>query len=803
MCLPALLTAMSAALFSFAAVNAMPPPLDQPGNRLTLEAITGEAPLSGPTLMRPKIAPDGSRVSFLRGKDENRFQLDLWEYHIASGETRMLVDSRVVLPGEETLSDEEKARRERQRIAGMAGIVDYHWSPDGRTLLFPLGGELYLYDLDKSGRDAVRQLTGGGGFATDPKVSPKGGFVSFIRDRNLWVINLASGTEVQLTSNGSDTIGNGVAEFVADEEMGRHTGYWWAPDDSAIAFARIDETPVPLVKRYEMYADRTEVVEQRYPAAGDPNVLVSLHVVSLSGLGPDIRVISYHGESAKGPRDKVLRQDMLDSYALTSVDLGNNQDIYLARVDWRDPQRLTFQRQSRDQRRLDLIEVTLASGRQRTLVTETSDTWVPLHDSLRFLDDGRFLWQSERDGFEHLYLASEDGRELVQLTRGNWPVDALQAVDEDQGLAYFSAGMRHGDPVIANDGETDFLADVATPTQSHLFAVRLDGGGDYTQLTREPGLHTPVFAANASVYVDTWSNATTPPQIELFQADGTRIAALLPNDLSRADHPYAPYRAAHRAPEFGTLTAADGSTTLHYGLIRPTDFDPAKKHPVVVYVYGGPAAQTVLNAWPGRADAMFHQYLAQHGYIVFTLDNRGTPRRGRDFGGTLYGRQGTVEVDDQRIGVEWRRAQPWGDSDRIGVNGWSNGGYMTLMLLGRAPNDYACGVAGAPVIDWALYDTHYTERYMNLPAANPEGYEAARVLAHSANIKPNALLLIHGMADDNVLFTNSTALMSDLQARGTAFELMTYPGAKHGLRGKDALHRYRLTEAFFARCLKP
>jgi dipeptidyl-peptidase-4 len=746
------LTALLAMTLIAAAASAAPnTPAD---GRLTLEAITGDAPLSGPTLMRPQIAPDGSRVTFLRGKDGNRNQLDLWEYDVASGQTRMLVDSRVLLPGEETLSDEEKARRERQRIAGLSGIVDYQWAPDSRRLLFPLGGELYLYDLSKSGRDAVRRLTSGGGFATDPKVSPRGGFVSFIRERELWVIDLASGNEIRLTHDASDTIANGIAEFVADEEMDRHTGYWWAPDDSAIAFARIDESPVPLVKRYEMYADRTEVVEQRYPAAGEPNVLVQLGVIA----------------PAAGAKPRW-------------IDLGPETDIYLARVVWRDSGRLTFQRQSRDQKTLELVETTLATGAQRTLVTETSKTWVPLHNSLRFLKDGRFLWQSERDGFEHLYIASEDGRQLTQLTHGAWPVDALLAVDQDKGLAYFSAGRE-------------------SPTRRDIYAVPL-AGGDVVRLSRTDGTHNASFARNASVYVDNWSNATTPPQIELFRADGTRLATLLPNDLDDPAHPYAPYRAAHPTVEFGTLTAADGHTPLHYSLVRPAGFDPAKKYPVVVYVYGGPASQTVLDAWPGRADAMFNLYLAQRGYVVFTLDNRGTPRRGRDFGGALHGRQGTVEVDDQRKGVAWLRAQPWVDGGRIGVHGWSNGGYMTLMLLARAPDDYACGVAGAPVTDWALYDTHYTERYMGLPDANPAGYEAARVLAHSANIRPGALLLVHGMADDNVLFTNSTALMSDLQARGTAFELMTYPGAKHGLRGKDALHRYRLAESFFARCLQP
>ncbi|HEY4559373.1 MAG TPA: prolyl oligopeptidase family serine peptidase, partial [Lysobacter sp.] len=270
-------------------------------------------------------------------------------------------------------------------------------------------------------------------------------------------------------------------------------------------------------------------------------------------------------------------------------------------------------------------------------------------------------------------------------------------------------------------------------------------------------------------------------------------------------HPYARFRAAHRPTEFGTLTAADGTTPLHYSLTRPADFDPAKKYPVVVYVYGGPAAQTVTRSWPGRSDHWFNQYLAQQGYVVFSVDNRGTPRRGAAFGGALYGKQGTVEVDDQRAALRWLASQPGIDKDRVGVYGWSNGGYMTLMLLARGEGDYACGVAGAPVTDWGLYDTHYTERYMDLPARNPKGYRDARVLEHVDGLvggKAPKLLLIHGMADDNVLFGNSTVLMSALQQRGQPFELMTYPGAKHGLKGKDQLHRMRITEDFLDRCLK-
>ncbi|MGE8213986.1 MAG: DPP IV N-terminal domain-containing protein [Stenotrophomonas sp.] len=721
--------------------------------KLTLEAITGNAPLSGPTLMKPKVAPDGSRVTFLRGKDSDVKQLDLWEYDIASGQTRLLVDSKVVLPGTETLSDAEKARRERQRIAAFSGIVDYQWSPDAKTLLFPLGGELYLYDLGKQGRDAVRKLTNGEGFSTDAKLSPKGGFVSFVRERNLWVIDLASGKQLQLTRDGSATIGNGVAEFVADEEMDRHTGYWWAPDDSAIAFARIDESPVPVQKRYEMYADRAEMIEQRYPAAGDHNVLVTLGVVA--------------------PRADA---------AVNWVDLGKQTDIYLTRVNWRDPQHLTFQRQSRDQKTLELIQANLADGKQQLLLTETGKTWVPLHNSLRFLKDGRFLWSSERSGFQHLYVSSADGRSQTPLTTGNWPVDELLAVDEDAGTVYFRAG-------------------VESPLRSEIYAVPLAGGSP-KKLSQAPGMHSAAFANNASVYVDSWSNNTTPPQIELFRANGEKIATLLDNNLADPKHPYARYRDAQRPVEYGTLTAADGKTPLNYSVIKPEGFDPAKKYPVAVYVYGGPASQTVTDSWPGRGDHLFNQYLAQHGYVVFSLDNRGTPRRGRDFGGALYGVQGTVEVADQLKGVEWLKAQPWVDGSRIGVQGWSNGGYMTLMLLAKASDQYACGVAGAPVTDWGLYDTHYTERYMNLPAANVDGYREARVLTHIDGLT-SPLLLIHGMADDNVLFSNSTSLMSALQKRGQPFELMTYPGAKHGLSGVDALHRYRMAENFLGRCLKP
>jgi dipeptidyl-peptidase-4 len=730
-------------------------------SKLTLEAIAGGANLSGPSLAKIAFSPDGKQVSYLRGSAEDRNRLDLWVQDVAGGAPRLLVDSRTLLKGEEVLSDEEKARRERQRIAAQSGIVDYQWAADGKHLLFPLGGDLYFYDLDAG---KARQLTHGEGFATDPKISPRGGYVSFIRARNLWIIDLATGQARALTSDGSDTIGNGVAEFVADEEMDRHTGYWWAPDDSAIAYARIDESKVPVQKRYEVYPDRTDVVEQRYPAAGDPNVHIGLIVHRFED-------------------DRVAPTPAMDSVpdTETPLSLGSDPDIYLARVDWVDGKRLAVQVQSRDQRRLDLIEYDL-DDEDRKLLTENSKTWVPLHSHLRFLPDGNFLWSSERSGHQHLELRSRDGKLLHAVTSGDWDVDDVYAVDAKAGLVYFGATKD-------------------SPIERHVYVAPL-AGGEAKRLSDTPGMHAATFAPGAKSWIDTWSTTAIPPQIELRNADGSLVAKLLANDLADPAHPYAPYRAAHRPVEFGTLTAADGKTELHYSLIKPLGFDPARKYPVIVYVYGGPATQTVLQQWPARADHWLGQYFAQHGYVVFSLDNRGTPRRGRDFGAALFRRQGTVEVADQQAGVDFLRTLPIVDGDRIGVHGWSNGGYMTLLLLTRAPDHYTCGVAGAPVTDWGLYDTHYTERYMDLPAANPDGYRESTVFAHLDGLR-SPLLLVHGMADDNVLFTHSTKLMSALQAKGKPFELMTYPGAKHGLRGADQLHRLHATDTFFSRCLHP
>jgi dipeptidyl-peptidase-4 len=740
---------------------------------LTIDRIYDAPALSGKTPQQLKVSPDGARVTFLRGKETDQYQLDLWEYDIASKATRMLVDSKVLMPGEEQLSDEEKARRERARTASLKGIINYGFSPDGKLLLFPLNGEVFLYNLeaDETEQDArVRKLTSKElGFATDARVSPKGKYVSFVRNQNLWAIELATDRSIQLTRDGGGLVSNGVAEFVAQEEMGRFEGYWWAPDDSMIAFARVDETPIPVQRRFEINAEDTTIVEQRYPAAGGPNAEVRLGVIRIDQAAP---------AALDGADGSVA---LLPAIAKVQwIDLGTSSDIYLARADWfADSSALSFQVQSRNQRQLDLRAWSARDNSVRTLLSETSKTWVNLFDDLHFLESGGdFIWASERDGYKRLYLHAADGALKHALTPEQWVVDDLLAVDQENDRIFFASGG-------------------PDPTQKQIYTTALSTAvKEVAKLSHEAGWHNASFPKRANVFVATHSDPATPPRVRLFDASGVELAVLEANELAEG-HPYWPYANEHVTPEFGEITGAEDQKLL-YRVYKPTGFDPARKYPVIVHIYGGPHGQYVTQSW---GDA-FHQVLVRRGFVVFQLDNRGMDRRGKAFEEALFRRMGSVEVVDQREGVKWLRAQPWVDGGKIGMFGWSYGGYMAMHLLGQASDDFAAVVAGAPVSDWSLYDTHYTERYMDQPADNVAGYRDSTVFAHLDGMQSD-LLLIHGMADDNVLFTNSTKLMSALQQRGKAFELMTYPGGKHGISAPwMKKHAYNLIVDFFERKLQ-
>jgi dipeptidyl-peptidase-4 len=725
-----------------AALSAVPASAE----RLTLDRIHADPALGGPGVRSLRVSPDGERVSFLRGRADNQFQLDLWEFNMKDKTTHRLVDSKQLVPNE-NLSLEEKARRERARTASLSGILSYSWSPDGKQLLVPIAGDLYLVDVNRP--EAARKVASGN--VGDPKISPKGRYVSYVRDQNLFVIDLATGQERQLTTDGKGTVHNGEAEFVAQEEMDQHTGYYWAPDDSAIAYRRYDEAQVPVARRFEIFADRTEVIDQRYPAAGAKNVEIDLMIVN----------------PATGAQKK--------------VDLGPEKDIYLVRADWSaDGRTLVYQRQSRDQKRLDLVAVDAASLAQRPLLSETAKTWVSIHDDLRFLGRQKaFIWASERSGRKHLYLYDLSGKLLHPISSGEWGVDNILAVDEQAGKVYIASNK---DAVI----------------DKQAYALNLDGSNANkpVRLTKQDGWHEDVFARNGRIFVDTFSDPNTPPQVSIRRADGAMVEWLEHNELN-AQHPYANYVKDHLPTEYGTIQAHDGQT-LHYSMIKPANFDAAKRYPVFLFTYGGPHSQRVTRQWGN----LFNQYMAQQGFVVFVLDNRGSSRRERAFTDVIYGNLGAHEVEDQLTGIDWLAQQSFVDPKRVGVFGWSYGGFMTLRLLEAGSSKIAMGVSVAPVTDWSLYDTHYTEQFVGaMPQSDPAAYERSGVFAHLDGLK-SPLLLVHGMADDNVLFTNSTRLIDALVNRNVRFELMTYPGAKHGISSRAGQrHVYGLIEAFFKKNL--
>ena len=720
---------------------------------LTIDRLFDPPALAGPTVAGLKVSPDGSRVTYLAGSPQHKDRLDLWEYDVHKGRARILVDSQSLARDTENLSDEERARRERQRTAALSGIVEYSFAPLGRTLLFPFGGNLYHYDIAEAKTTALAPVTRPRGVVTDATFSPAAGYVAFVRNQNLFVHDIAAARETALTSDGGGAIKNGMAEFVAQEEMGRHTGYWWAPDGRHIAFARVDESPVKVAQRFEIAADNVATFSQRYPAAGGANVLVRLGVA-------DVR-----------------------SGAIVWIDLGEETDIYLARVNWLpDGRTLAIQRQSRDQRRLDLLFADLHTGESRLVLWERSNTWIDLHDEISFLEQSpEFVWASARDGFRHLYLYDYAGRCLRQLTRGAWNVDdfrqrAIKGIDETRRLIYFTA-----------------TAD--SPTERQLYSASLDAKDPHSidRISREDGLHGITMSADARVYVDNFTSRTQPPRISLYAADGTLIAHLIENRLDE-NHPDAPYLAGNSLPEFGTLTAADGQT-LYYRLFKPANFDATMRYPAIIDVYGGPGVQRVLDNWTGNS---ITQILTRAGYVVFQLDNRGTGARGSAFQAPIHGRLGEVEVVDQVQGARWLASQGFVDPGRIGVWGWSYGGYLTLMLMFKAADVFRAGVAGAPVTDWSLYDTHYTERFLDGPQLNAAGYDASSVLPYAKDLK-GKLLIMHGMADDNVLFLHSTKVFRKLQDLGKPFDVMVYPGAKHALtREHDGRHAYATILGFFA-----
>lgn len=693
-------------------------------DKLTLARVFGSPDLSGSQPRGVRLSPDGTLLTFLRPRADEKERTDLWARDTRTGAERMLVDSKKVGTGAE-LTEAEKMQRERARIGGSKGIVAYDFAPDGRSILVPLDGDLYLATLDGK----VRRLTATPGGELNPIISPKGNYVSFVRDQNLFAQPLSGGEARALTTGGGGTVHFGEAEFVAQEEMDRRTGYWWSPDERYVAVERFDEAPVRVFTRASIGAAGTKTYEQRYPAAGTPNVLVDLYVMRPDGSGQ------------------------------VKVDLGSDPDIYLARVDWTpDGKTLLVQRESRDQKTLDMLAVDPTTGKAKVLFTEKSGarSWINLSDDYRVLKDGSLIWRSERDGYGHLYLRSLAGK-WTQLTKGPWVVTGLVGVDEAKGRIYFT-GLK--DDVL----------------EQHLYAVDIARPDVLTRLTERGWTNSASMDGAASRFIISRSNAGQPTQVYLADTNGKRLEWINENAI-RPGHPYYPYLASHQPTKFGTIKAKDGST-LYWEMITPP-LVPGKTYPVFFEHYGGPGTgQQVTRGWQGALP----QYLVSQGWVYFKIDNRGSYNRGKAFEDQIYHARGTVEVEDQLAGANYLKSLPFVDGNKIATYGWSYGGYMSLKMLEKTPGVYAAAVSGAPVTDWQLYDTHYTERYLGDPAKDPKSYATSQAVEDSPKIK-DPLLLIHGMADDNVFLDNSTKVAAKMQATATPFEMMFYPGYTHRVGG--------------------
>jgi dipeptidyl-peptidase-4 len=661
--------------------------------------------------MRAQPTPDGKAVLFLRSKAREP-RMRLYEFDVAGRKTRELLTPEQVLKGaEENLTPEEKARRERQRVS-VGGFTSYQLSDDGKLILVSLSGKLYTIDRAKG---AVAELKTGSGTLLDPKFAPDGKSVAYVRDNDLYVLDLANQKERRLTTGGGDKLTHGLAEFVAQEEMNRFSGYWWSPDSKAIAYEEADADGVEVWYVADPIRPEEPALPSFYPRPGKANVKVRLGVVPVAD-----------GDTT-----------------WTKWDVKRYP--YLGLVQWREHGPLTLGVQTRDQKELVLLKVDTKTGKTTKLLSEKDDAWVNLPRAVpRWLDDGSgFLWESERDGGPQLELRAADGKLRRVLVPPSAGFEGLVDLDTKAGQVVYTAS-------------TD-------PTQAHLFRVSLDGGKPVA-LSKEPGQHGAVYAKNHTIYVHTVAGKRSMPISTVHRADGSLVGEL----PSVAEKP--PF-----VPRDEMIKIGDGPE-YHAVIVRPRAFDAKKRYPVIVDVYGGPGHNQVSAAMGRR---LIDQWIADQGFIVVSLDGRGTPGRGRDWERAISKHFGSVPLDDQVAGLKaLGKKYPELDLERVGIVGWSFGGYMSALAVLKRPDVFKAAVAGAPVVDWLDYDTHYTERYLGMPDTDAAAYKEGSLLTYAKDLK-RPLLLIHGTADDNVYFRHTLKLANALFRAGKDFDLLPLPGLTH------------------------
>jgi dipeptidyl-peptidase-4 len=683
-----------------------------------------------------------------------------------TGERRSLVDSSAMADSLIKAGIQSDAAK---RIAGAPLQI---FNSGETAILFEHDTDIWVYTI---GDGNVRRLTKDKDKELEPDFSPDGLFVSFVRNNNLFVVDIGRGIQRQLTRDGGEKILNGYLDWVYEEELygrGNKRGYWWSPDSRYIAFLRTDESPVPKFLLIDETVTDQRVENTDYPQAGDPNPLVRLAVaeVKKSPVLPNVGRIPVAG--SKLPPSVVRLGDSVKFINLSGY---KPEDFLISRVAWSpDSKSVIFQAQDREQTFLDVNAGSVETGRTRRLFTDRTRAWVEVIDNPTFLKDGTFIFQSERDGFKHLYHYGRDGKLIDQITRGKWEISAFHGFDEANGFAYFSAIGENGDWL-----------------NTHVYRIKLDGTGK-ERLTRDSGANRAVFNKDFSYFVNVRSDAMTPPQTKLHRADGS-VERVLDENPTPVLEEYALSR-----PEFLKVKTRDGFE-MEAMMIKPPDFDPNRRYPVMAYTYSGPHAPQVRNQWGGNR-FMWHQMLAQKGYIVWIVDNRTGSGKGADSTWDVYRRMGQAEVPDLEDGFTYLKSLPYVDPDRLGMWGWSYGGYITSYFMTQSKT-LKMGIAGGLVADWSLYDSIYTERYMLMPKNNPNGYSKGSVLANAASLH-GRLLIIHGTMDDNVHMQNAIKLAYELQRAGKQFDFMPYPTQRHGVVNPlQAKHMYTMMTEYILRNL--
>ena len=624
-----------------------------------------------------------------------------------------------------------------RRLSRSRGLT---FGPNWNGALLSHGGDLYYYRFG----GAARRLTATDGEEQLARFSPDGRLVAYVRESNLLVADVATGAERALTTDGTALVQNGRLDWVYEEELygrGNRLGFWWSPDSTSIAFLRLDDEHVPEFTVVDHVPYRLGLETWPYPKAGDANPTVRLGMVSA-----------------------------LDG-AMTWVDTARYAaiDFLIVNVAWTpDSRRLFYQVQDREQTWLELEAADRTTGASRSVLREAGPAWVNCGNlgcqddegNPLWLADGSFLWASERTGWRHLYLYDRTGAFVRPVTSGAWEARVVHGIDQDRGWVYFSGTAR-------------------SPIGSDVYRVRMDATGFQRLSTRE-GTHSASFSPGFSFYFDRWSDARTPPQMRLHHADG-REARVIDENVVAA---LAEYRLPQ--PEFLQVETRDGFV-MEAMMIKPLDFDPTRKYPVYQYVYGGPHTQRVLNAW--TTENMFHRLLADQGIIVWVCDNRTASGKGAESTWPVFRRFGDSELRDVEDGLAWLTSQPYVDAERIGLHGWSYGGFLTAYALTHSTR-FAMGIAGGTVADWRDYDTIYTERFLQTPQHNPEGYRESSPRFFADRLHGN-LMLVHGTIDDNVHMQNTLHLVYALQQAGKPFELMLYPRNRHSVTDPQQAHHMR------------